>query len=329
LAALAAAAALSMTGLVAVAAPAQAAETISCSTATGADDFYQGDSASKVYDKKFQLGHAVVSSVLNGYIPQGLGTWVNWGGRGKDLALLTAYNDSRSYSVLIGLVPGGGQTKIVRLPKSHVGGIAVVRGHLFVSGPGKSIQRFNLAELRTKLRTGGTLRVRSTRTLTNAHEGDSFLAPSGNTLYAGSFSEDHRKRMYRYTVAADGSLHRVGSIAGGWIEVPQKTQGLVVTPTHYIFSTSFGSKNRGNIYVVRRGHQTLDAAHPADLTCFRAPSMSEGITRTNGTLYLTFESGSFKYRTDPCDKVLFEGDCTRNIIKNLHRANLAALTSMT
>lgn len=329
LASLITAAALGLTTVTAVSAPAEALETITCSTETGSDDFYRGDSASKVYDNTFKLGHRVPDVILNGFIPQGLGTWPNWGGPGNDLLLLTAYNDAKSYSVLVGLVPGGGRTKVVRLPKSHVGGVAVVNGHLFVSGPGKSIQRFSLGELRTKLRTGGSLTVRNTRNLTNPEEGDSFLAPYGNVLYAGSFDENDRQKMYRYTVSDNGSLNRIGSIASGWVGVPKKAQGLVVTRSHYIFSTSFGSKDRGNIYVIRRGHQTLDGAYPEDLRCFRAPSMAEGITRSNGTLYLAFESGSFKYRDDPCDKGIFEGDCTRNIIKHLHRADLSDLTSMT
>ncbi len=91
---------------------------------------------------------------------------------------------------------------------------------------------------------------------------------------------------------------------------------------------------QGNIYLMcrrdYRGRQytILDAADPQDLTCFRAPSMAEGITRSNGSLYLTFESGSFRYRGDPCNLPL-KRDCTRNIIKHLHRASLSGLTSLT
>jgi hypothetical protein len=39
--------------------------------------------------------------------------------------------------------------------------------------------------------------------------------------------------------------------------------------------------------------------------------------------------GRLAYRGDPCDKPVFEGDCTRNVITHLHRAPLAALTAMT
>jgi hypothetical protein len=324
---------LSVGGLMLAAPAAQAEETINCSTATGSSDFYPGDSASKVYDGHFALGHRVPDrEVLNGFIPQGLGTWFNWGGKGKDLILLTAYNDTKSYSIMIGLVPGGGQTKVVRLPKSHVGGVAVVNGHLFVSGPTNanglySIDRFGLPELRRKLSAGGTLTVQHRRRLTDPNAGSSFLASYGNVLYSGTFNRDNRDRMYAYRVNAAGTLDRIGT-TNSWIQVPKRTQGLVVTAHDYIFSTSYYSNERGNIYVVKRGHKTLDAAYPQDLSCFRAPSMNEGITRSNGQLFVAFESGSYKYRTDPCDKPIFEGDCTRNIIKNLHRASLSRLIAL-
>jgi hypothetical protein len=92
-----AALALSVGGLTLAAPAAQAEETISCSTATSSSDFYPGDSASRVYDSHFALGHRVPDrEVLNGFVPQGLGTWFNWGGPGKDLILLTAYKRARA-----------------------------------------------------------------------------------------------------------------------------------------------------------------------------------------------------------------------------------------
>lgn len=131
--------------------------------------------------------------------------------------------------------------------------------------------------------------------------------------------------MRGYAVSSSGAL----TPRGAAIEVPVKTQGVVVTGTHFIYSTAWDSKNRGNIYVVRRGHASLDATYPQDLRCFRSPSLGEGSTRSNGTLYLAFEGGS-SYYDDACDKPQpFEGDCTRNVLKNLHQANLARLQSLT
>lgn len=327
-------AAAGLTGVGAVsAAPAQAAD-ITCSDSGSGRFDYPGPAASKTYDDRFHLGHRVPDSpILNGFIPQGLGTWPNWGGPGKDLVLLTAYNDASSYSVLIGLIPGSGQTHTVRLPKSHVGGVSVVNGHLFVSGQWKqpktgkaypTIDRYSLSEARTKLARGGTLtRLHSTKLL-DTRRGSSFLAVYGNTLFAGTFNKDHRDTMYRYSVSDKGGL----SAYGAALPVPKKTQGLVVTKNEFVFSTSYTSEDRGNLYVMRRSYTDLDTAYAhRALKCFRAPSMNEGITRTNGTLYVAFESGSYKYRSDPCNLPL-EQDCTRNIIKHLHRATLTDLTSL-
>jgi glutamine cyclotransferase len=99
-------------------------------------------------------------------------------------------------------------------------------------------------------------------------------------------------------------------------EVPTKTQGLLVTGSHFVFSTSYGRDKRSNLYVVRRGQPDLDKAK---LSCFRAPSMSEGITEYGGRAYLVFESGSHVYRSDPK---------TLNVISRLHKATISSLTSL-
>ena len=118
--------------------------------------------------------------------------------------------------------------------------------------------------------------------------------------------------MYEYKIADDGTLT---TVAGAW-EVPTKTQGLMITANHFVYSTSYGRGNRSNLYVVRRGQKDLDAAQ---LSCFRAPSMTEGITEYNGTAYLVYESGSHLYASDPA---------TLNVIPRLHKASVMSLTSL-
>ena len=81
--------------------------------------------------------------------------------------------------------------------------------------------------------------------------------------------------MYSYKVAADGSL----ATQAGAYEVPKKTQGLLVTASRFIYSTSYGNDNRSNIYVVDGGARTIS---PSTAKCFRAPSMTEGITEYGG-----------------------------------------------
>lgn len=306
----------------------------------GSAPFYHGPSASVQYDNRFDAGHVVPDGLLDRYVPQGLATWPDWGPDGQDLLVLSAYRDGEP-AALVGLKPGSGQTRLVTMPenKSHAGGVAVVNGWLFVSGPTSAhghptVQRYPLGAVRTALATGNPL----WRADGHFHEftmGEdelkpSFLSSYGDTLYVGTFDSVHRNRMHRFTVKNDGTLDRVGG-PDDWIQVPLKTQGLTVTGEHYIYSTSHGSDARSNIYVVRKGYKLLDNAKTAgDATCFRAPSMSEGITDSDGRIYLVYESGSYKYRTDECDRPQpFEGDCTLNIIDHLHWTTVSQLTSMT
>jgi hypothetical protein len=67
---------------------------------------------------------------------------------------------------------------------------------------------------------------------------------------------------------------------------------------------------------LRRGQPDLDKAK---LSCFRAPSMSEGITEYGGRVYVGFGSGSHLYRSDPK---------TLNVITRLHKASVSSLTSL-
>jgi len=327
---------LVLAGLTAVTSPPAAAAGIACSR-TGAGSFdYPGPGASPVYDNRFVLGHRVPNALLDHFVPQGLATWPDWGGRGKDLLLAMGYNDQRSYSALVGLVPGGGRTALVKLPKPrraggyakvHVGGAVVVKGHLFVQGPRRSgratVQRFSLAKLRQRLKTGGTLKPQTTYTLRAGSS--AYLAAYRDTLYTGSFSATHRSKIRRHRVADSGRITAYGKP----LVAPPRTQGLVVTASSYIFSTSLGRNKRSRMYVMRRSETNLDKAYARGrLSCFPAPSMAEGITLTNGRLYVLFESGSYAYDKVPCKGSSPAPGCTLNIIDNLHLAKLSDVTAL-
>ena len=317
-------------------------ESFRCLNDTGPTAFYHGDSASKAYDARFKLGHGIPQAMLDGYVPQGLGTWAGWGGPGNDLLLQSAYNDDTHRAVVVGMVPGGGATQMPVLVRpgrkgfvdAHVGGVAVAGSWMYVSGPTvdglPTVLKFDLPAVRAALANGGELKARAEIKLDVGTAGfaASFLAAEGNSLWVGTFDDDSRNRMYRFSLGPKGGLRRIGG-PGNWRQIPKKTQGLAVTPQHFLFSTSYGSKNRSNVYVVRRGQKLLDRAYPQDLVCFAAPSMSQGMTLSGGQAFLSFESGSFRYRTDPCDKPVLEGDCTRNVITHVHRAAVNRLTAMT
>jgi hypothetical protein len=281
---------------------------ISCDTAQGGTDFYDGPSASKKYNTRFSNSAAVPN--LGTHTPQGVGTWWDWDGS-KDLLLVAAYRAGAN-SQIIGIDPGTGKTVgVVAIAATHGGGITTSMGWAFVQGSTNGIRKYRLSELRTAMKKAGTPYLKAVGAERKVY-GASFLTSYGDSLWSGNFNDTGRGKMYQYKINSNGSLTTINK---AW-EVPTKTQGLTVTASHFIFSTSYGRTNRSNLYVVRRGQADLDKAK---LSCFRAPSMSEGITEYGGRVYLVFESGSHLYRSDPK---------TLNVITRLHKASLSSLTSL-
>ena len=285
-----------------------AAAAISCSTATGGKPFYDGPSASKVYDARFSNSAAVPN--LGSYTPQGIGTWWNWDGS-KDLLLVTAYRTGAN-SQIIGIDPATNKTVgVVAIAATHGGGITTSNGWAFVQGSTNGIRKYRLSSLKTAMKAAGTPYLKAVGTERKVY-GASFLTSYGGYVWSGKFNATGRDKMYQYKINSNGSLTTINK---AW-EVPTKTQGLLVTGSHFVFSTSYGRDKRSNLYVVRRGQPDLDKAK---LSCFRGPSMSEGITEYGVRAYLVFESGSHVYRSDPK---------TLNVISRLHKATISSLTSL-
>ena len=104
--------------------------------------------------------------------------------------------------------------------------------------------------------------------------GTGFMTQAGNTIYAGTFNPNGLGVMRTYSVDANGDLHATS----GNIEVPKKTQGLLVLPDYFVFSTSQGRTKRSNVYVVNRGYSSLATSYNnGNLRCVRIPTMSEGV----------------------------------------------------
>lgn len=292
-------------GATAVAAgPASAA--ISCETSSSGKlaSFYSGLSASYAYDGRFAKGPAVPE--LDTYTPQGIATWYSWDG-GDDLLVIGAYRAGHD-AHLIGIdAKTGKHVGTVAIAATHAGGVAITQGWAFVSGEGDTIRKYKLSELKAAMKKSGTPYLKQVGEARKVY-GASFLTSYGDNLYAGKFSETAREKMYRYKVGTDGSL----TTQSGAYEVPTKTQGLMVTRSHFVFSTSYGNDNRGNLYVVDAGARDIDKS---STRCYRTPSMNEGITESGGYAYLVFESGAAQYvAKNP-----------RNIIRNLHKGKVSGL----
>ena len=285
-----------------------ATRAISCSTATGGKPFYDGPSASKVYDARFSNSAAV--PYLGTHTPQGAGTWWNWDGK-KDLILVTAYRKGAN-SLIIGIDPATNKAVgAVAIAPTHAGGITTSNGWAFVQGGTNTIRKYKLSTLKTAMKAPKTPKINPVGADRKVY-GASFLTSYGGYLWSGKFNENGRDKMYQYKINSNGSLTTINK---AW-EVPTKTQGLMVTGSHFVFSTSYGRDKRSNLYVVRRGQPDLDKA---TLRCFRAPSMTEGITEYGGRAYLLYESGSHLYRGD---------SRTLNVITRLHKATVSSLTKL-
>lgn len=295
-----------------------------------------GGDATPYYNSIFSPAKQKISpTVLDTYVPQGLATWKNYYGKGHDLLVYTAYRelDGAGRAVIQGVDQRDGSlTNYAVIGKGHVGGVAISGKWAFVSGPNNTVRRYLLANL-ADVFAG---RAKSDQ-LSGADAGSvyaaSFLAADGNVLYAGRFSGAgdpggaHRDKMYRYRISAAGKLSRIGT-AADYIQVPAKTQGLLILPKYFVYSSSEGRTNRSNIYVVKRGFKFLDKADGAgsadQLSCFRAPTMTEGLAISQDRIYLIYESGASKYANNEDGKGVPD-----RVITQLHSAKRADLPLLT
>ncbi len=278
------------------------------------DEDTADDDATPYYNGLFDSSHALSPATLANYVPQGLTTWRNYFGTGHDLLLMSAYAANDGRAILQGVDQRDGSlTHRAVINTGHAGGVAVHGGYVYVSGPSNTVRKYEASAVASRLRTGQGDALDGTSA--GDVYGAGFLAIDGDTLFAGRFSETGREWMGKYTIRADGNL---SAQVGNLVQVPSKTQGLLVLNDHFVFSSSWGRNNRSNLYVVGRGYRYLDSANEAgQLRCFRAPTMTEGVTASQGKIYLSYESGAAKYAN--------ADDKPDRIIRNLHVATRSDL----
>jgi hypothetical protein len=286
------------------------------------DDATPDDTATPWFDANYNPSWALSRSLLDEHVPQGLTTWPAYYGAGKDLLVYTAYSQSGGRARIQGIDPrDGSQTNFAQLQAgTHAGGVAIVGKWAFVPGANEgAVRRYKLSRLADIFAHGP-----SSDALEGAYAGDvvgtGFLTAEGNTIYAGTFNENGLGVMRTYSVDANGDLHQTS----GDIQVPKKTQGLLVLPNYFVFSTSYKRTKRSNIYVVKRGYPALATSYNNNnLRCVRAPVMSEGVALADGNIYQLFESGAdcYRYNETACSG---DGAPTR-VITHLYRLPRAAL----
>lgn len=296
--------------------------------------FYAGASASRVYDwnntgsqtdRRFRnSGIPIPAGLLdNHYVPQGLTVWHNWQGNGstEDIFLITAYHDpdhdgksdtgysnGEGPSAIFGVVANGtrrgrGLGRML-IERGHVGGIAVYGGRIYV-GSERRIRWYTPAQVRDGLMGANTNHIYGYGSrYRNTSYDVGFMGTGGGFLWAGRFEEfDSGDPHLNKYVHENGQL-----VYKTQYDAPRKTQGVAVTSDRVIFSTSYRRDWRSNVWVTGR--------HPGTIAdnnsyCFRAPTMSEGVTVYGGELYVLYESAAKTYSG------------STNPIYNLHVASVA------
>jgi hypothetical protein len=315
---------MSIRALAATAVATLAAAAFAASPAVAADPDFRclndntaDDDATPWFNNNYNPSWSLSRSLLDQHIPQGLTTWGSYYGAGQDLLVYTAYSQFGNRARIQGIDPRDGSlTNYAQLQAgTHAGGVAIVGDWAFVPGANEpGVRRYSLSRLAGIFAHGP-----SSDPLEGAYAGDvvgtGFLTSAGNTIYAGTFNPDGLGVMRTYSVDASGDLHQTS----GDIEVPKKTQGLLVLPNYFVFSTSQGRTNRSNVYVVKRGYSSLQTSYNnGNLRCVRIPTMSEGVTISNDRIYQLFESGADCYRYGEPECLPGTGSPDR-VITNLHR----------
>lgn len=273
---------------------------------------YEGRSVSRLYDRVFSPGPAVPH--LRRYVPQGLTMWSDWDGAGNTLLLVGMYR-LREESLLVGIDPVDGRhVGSVAIDESHVGGIGVIGDWLITqdtaeAGGTPAVRRYPLERLRAVMRQaarGGEPPYLEAVGDPQEIPGASFMDVAEGSLWAGKFTRRWSGgRMYRYTVDDRGTLHRA---EGPW-KIPSRSQGLLVTPHHFLFASSDGNRY-GQLRAYRR---TAPGVAPVPVGCLWTPSLPQNLTLLGDKVFAVYESGARRFYRP------------HNRIKFLHTAQLATL----
>lgn len=288
-----------------------------CETDQSSTEF-GGAAISQTYANLFNTS-TPAASYLTDFVPQGLGMWENWAGGSstEDLFLVGMHheNENDNRSLLYGMTTGGTVRGYARLPVgSHAGGVKVYNGWVYVQHDNSRILRYPVSRIRQAF-TDSSTRDLDWGTATNTVSDVSFFDIDGGYLYGGYHNPTARGHMFRYQIMSDGNL--VQDMAYGPIQIPMKAQGLLVLSNTWIFSTSLGRDNRGNVYVIRRGYPAGADFTTVRYRCFQSVAMIQEFVGFNGRTYLLNESGADAFAVGRIHN-----------IRNLHVADTEALRSL-
>ncbi|GIO32528.1 MULTISPECIES: hypothetical protein [Paenibacillus] len=171
----------------------------------------------------------------------------------------------------------------------HVGGMGVSKTYLWVASSTDAkdskynMLRYKLSDL-AAAKNNGHLKLNKGFKL----KASSYATVADGDLYVGKFDEKNNSSLYRYDL--NGSENPSSSPIVTY-KTPAKVQGVAVTGSHLIFSTSYGRNNPGYLRIYTK------ASSPKLKKTMKIPNMSEDLAIIKGNLYINFESGA-KYYSD-------------------------------
>jgi hypothetical protein len=208
------------------------------------------------------------------YVPQGLAYWP-----ARDAMIVSYYHEDGGNArlAILDRTTSRHLKTLVLADTGHAQALAVSTNYLWLATTGRMV-RYSLADVALTA-DGATLRENADYVL----EAHSFVEITGSKMYVGSFHTDANGTAYRYTLdAAENPVYDDHSFT-----VPPKVQGMAITPTHFVWSRSYGQDADSEL--------TVDPRAGAITRRLVAPNMSEDLATVGGELYVVYESGARKY----------------------------------
>lgn len=246
------------------------------------------------YHKVFKKGPKIPNLDTH-YVPQGM-TYIP----SKNWILISYYYHNKSNESLVKdsliAVVNAGTGKFVKnvylsdekkSHTGHVGGMGVSRSYLWIaSSTNAKDSKYNM--LRYKLSDVAAAKNNSHLKLNKGFKlkASSYATVADGDLYVGKFDEKNNSSLYRYDLS---SSENPSSSPKTTYKTPAQVQGVAVTGSHLIFSTSYGRNNPGYLRIYTK------AASPKLKKTMKIPNMSEDLAIIKGNLYINFESGAKYY----------------------------------
>ncbi|MFC4993188.1 hypothetical protein [Rubritalea tangerina] len=269
----------------------------------------------------------IIPGLAQGYVPQGLchspqhtSFFISHYKKGHTSYVSVVHQDSQKLTTSFAL-----HHQDASPHRGHVGGISIHNNALYIASD-QLILKFELPP-KNLWRHHTSLRASAQWASPSAA---SFCFSSPNTLFVGEFthhsmwSKSYSSKLLpklnspthpNNSAVLCLSNHKTPDHPHTFITLPSRVQGLVITPSHYILSRSYGRRNNSSIEIFSKPLTQQTSPQPLlhllpqnKIAKHTLPPMSEGICLYKNQLVVLFESAASPYRnttTLPIDRLVF------------------------